>query len=177
MLSVLLILLLFLLGVLLLLLFLPIRLVIDTTSETYRLQWGPANASLYFTESEVRYRVHVPFYTRDGTVMGLWTERPPRSGRIDGRRRGQPRKRRSWRFPLRELLRTFHVRRFRWVMDTGDPLWNAWLYPAFHLLHRQGRDVSISFIGRNELQLDVSNNLYRLLKTVLLSTPTKQQQP
>ena len=44
-------------------------------------------------------------------------------------------------------------------------------------LRRHGRDLSISFTGRNELQLDISNNAYRLLKAVLLSRNTKHQQP
>lgn len=173
MLTVLLISLVVLMGACLLLLFLPMRVIIDTTSGTYRLQWGPANASLYFTQNDVRYRVRAPFFTKDEAVSGLWTgSSSERTGR--GREQAVGR---SWRPSFKELLRTFRVRRFRWVMDTGDPLWNAWLYPAFHLLQRHGHDVSISFIGRNELQLDVSNNLYRLLKTVLLSTPTKQRQP
>ena len=71
---------------------------------------------------------------------------------------------------ITNLLRSFHVERFRWVFDTGDPLWNAWLFPVLHQFRCRGHDVSISFSGRNELELIISNTLYRLLKAVLRST-------
>lgn len=173
--TVLLALLLLLVASLVVLLFLPLRLVVDTRSDTYRLRWGPVHAAVYWQVDELRYRMHVPFYTRDGAVSEL-LDSDRSTPRAPARPRAPQRRSTFWP-PVRALLRSFRVRRFRFVLDTGDPLWNAWLFPVFHQLRRHGRDLSISFTGRNELQLDISNNAYRLLKAVLLSRNTKHQQP
>lgn len=169
MLTVLIILLLLFLGALSVVLFLPLRLTIDTPREVYRLQWGPVHAGVFFAEDRVRYRLHFPFWTTEGDVSDLIRTNEHGPATVRSRNARTTRRRPS----IRALLRSFRVRRFYLVMDTGDPLWNAWLYPLFHFLRRQGRDVSISFTGRNELELIVSNNLYRLLKAVLLHQPTR----
>lgn len=173
MLTALLILLLLLHGVLVVLLFLPFRLVIRSARDVYRVQWGPVHAGLYFGEGQVRYRVHLPFWTKEG---GLGELLHPHGGKPRPTRTHQQRATR-WRPPILALLRTFRVRHFRWVLDTDDPLWNAWLYPLFHLIRQRGHAVSISFIGRNELELVISSNLYRMLKAVLLHRPTKTNDP
>jgi hypothetical protein len=169
MLTALLILLLLLHGVLVVLLFLPFRLLIHSAHDVYLVQWGPLHAGLYFAEGHVRYRVHLPFWTKEGGFSELLEPhgRKPRPARPHQRRATR------WRPPILTLLRTFRVQHFRWVLDTGDPLWNAWLYPLFHLIRQRGHAVSISFTGRNEVELIMSNNLYRVLKAVLLHRPTK----
>ncbi len=176
MLTALIILLLLVLGVVLALLFTPFRLVIDTTRDLYRVQWGPARAGVHVAEDRIRYSVELPFWNREGDVEELFRSGGRKPHRAHALSKQQTRSSR-WRPPIKALLRTFRVRRFRWVLDTGDPLWNAWLYPLFHLFRQRGHDVSISFTGRNELELTISNNLYRLLKAVLLSQPTKYQKP
>lgn len=171
MLTALIIVLLLLTGVLLVLLFLPIRVVVDTARELYHVQWGPAHAGVFFGEDGIRYRMHLPFWTKEGDVGELL--------RTQGRKSQpapSPRVRTTRRRPaIAPLLRSFQVERFRWVLDTDDPLWNAWLFPVFHLFQCRGHDVSISFSGRSELELTISNNLYRLLKAVLLQQPTNTQ--
>ncbi len=158
------------------LLFTPLMLVVDTTRDLYRAQWGPANAWIRFVEERVRYHVHIPFWTKEGDLDDLFRSRewiPERGGTHAGPPAKEVRRTREWRPPVRALLGTFHVRRFRLTIDTGDPLWNAWLYPVLHWFHRRGHAVSISFTGRNELVLTLSNNLYRVIKAVLLSKPFK----
>lgn len=168
--TALIIVLLLLIGVLLLL-FLPIRLVVDTTRDLYQAQWGPAHAGVFFGVDGIRYSLHFPFWRKEGDVGELF-----RSERRQPPHGSSPRGRTSRRRPaIAPLLRSFHVQRFHWVLDTDDPLWNAWLFPVFHQFRGRGHDVSISFNGRNELELIISNNLYRLLKAVLLQQPTNTQ--
>ena len=151
------------------LLFTPLVLQIDTRVDLYQVRWGPARAALTLETDELRYRLHVPFWTKEGMLGDLFGPRHERSvePRRDARM-GTERGSQAWRPSVRALLRSFRVRRFHWSLDTDDPLWNAWLFPAFHMMHVRGRDVSISFTGRNELALTIHNNLYRLLMAVLL---------
>lgn len=178
MLTALLILVLLLLAVVVVLLFMPMVLMINTVKDLYRVQWGPAWAALSFREERVHYRLHLPFYTCEGELHAL-LERPADVHRPAEQHQHAParaKKGSRWRPPLRALLRTFRLRRLHWNWDTGDPLWNAWLFPLFHLLRLRGHEVAISFTGRNELILVVDNNLYRLLKAVLLNQPKTQVQ-
>lgn len=167
-------------ALLVLILFTPVVLIINSVTDHYRVQWGPAHAQVWFTEDPIRFRLHIPFWTREGALHELM------SGSKDEpthhRRDSTVMKRRSltsrWRPSVWALLKSFRVRRLRWSLDTGDVLWNAWLYPAFQALHAQGHDLVISFTGRNELELVIDNNLYRVLKVVLLrSTTTKTPRP
>jgi hypothetical protein len=170
MVAVLMILVVLLLAIVVMLLFTPMVFMINTVKDLYRVQWGPVSAALYFREEDVRYRLHLPFYTRDGELRALLA---PGEGRAQRKERPAPvhartaRGRSRFRPPLRALLRTFRVRCFHWRWDSGDVLWNARLFPVFHLLRLRGHDVAISFTGRSELILTLDNNLYRMLKAVL----------
>lgn len=73
-------------------------------------------------------------------------------------------KRRKWLF--RSLLRTLcatDVRHFHWRLDTGDMLWNAQLFPAFHMWRQHGQDVAIDFTGHNALAFQIAHSPARIL--------------
>lgn len=157
-------------------LFVPLVLVIDSRRKIYRMNWGPARVSLITEGEHLGYRMDLPFWRREGRLADLFDTAPrgpvrDRTGASIPVRSGV-----RWRPSLPALLGSFHVRRFHWSLDTGDALWNAWLFPLFHLLRLGGRDMSISFTGRNELECIVENDLYRLLKAILFGrtrTPKK----
>lgn len=148
-------------------LFVPLVLIIDSERRIYRMKWGPAHMSLISEDGQLRYRLKLPFWRREGALMGSLEPSPPRTASEKTGASVPFRSRSSWRPSLPALIRSFRVRRLHWSLDTGDALWNAWLFPWFHLLRLRGRDVSISFTGRNELELIVENDLYRLLKAML----------
>lgn len=151
-----------------LVLFMPVVLIIQSVKDIYRMEWGPVSAQIWFNEEHVRFKLRAAWWTREGALR----ERLP----VDGHAVGTGRKPRrsaktswqAWRPSPLALFRTFRVRHFRWSYDSGDVLWNAWLYPVFHALHERGRNIAISFTGRNELELEMDNNMYRILKAVLI---------
>ena len=68
---------------------------------------------------------------------------------------------------IRRLLRTFHVRRLRLLLDTDDFVLNAYLFPVFHRLSKRRRQLNINFSGRNELALIVTNRIWKVGWVVL----------
>ena len=62
------------------------------------------------------------------------------------------------------LIRSFRVRYFRWDLDTGNPVLNARLYPAFYLLDRTLGGFGINFQDHNRLALRVVNRPLRILR-------------
>lgn len=163
-------------------LFIPVVLVIRSVKDIYKVQWGPVHAEVWFTEEDPRFRIHVPFWTREGTLHELTLSAPDPEKAPSREKHGSGKPQRSfrshWRPSPLAIIRTFRVRRFHWSWDTGDVLWNAWLFPLFHAARLRGHDVAISFTGRNEFELVLDNNLYRILKAALLhSSPTNTQKP
>lgn len=157
-------------------LFTPMVLVIRSVKDLYKVQWGPVHAQVWFTEEDPRFRLRAPFWSREGTLHELSSPAPdpPKAPFRDKHGSGKPKRspRSRWRPSPLAILRTFRVRRFHWSWDTGDVLWNAWLFPLFHAARLRGRDVAISFTGRNEIELVLDNNLYRILTAVLLHSST-----
>lgn len=153
-------------------LFTPLRIVVDSASGQAALHWSWWGVAVVATqEGDLRYRVRLPFYTREGSVFEVeWARQPARSPS----KRAPEEEVRKARRPvvsramLRRVVGSFQVRRFRWHMDTGDPVWNAWLFPLFHLWQVRGHDVRITFDGRSRLDVVLVNNLYRLLRAVII---------
>lgn len=170
-------------GVIAWLLFMPMVLHIDTFTGICMARWGPVRASLQEAEGDLRYRLRAPFYRREGSVFDLpfnSAEKPrPRPERKPARRKrasGQALRRVNVLRLSRGVFASFRVRRFRWYLDTGDPLWNAWLFPLFHLWRGRGHDVRISFTRRDGLLLILSNNAFRLLWAVLRAYTNQPKQ-
>lgn len=66
-----------------------------------------------------------------------------------------------------KLLRSFRVRHFSWDLDTGNPVVNARLYPAFYLLDQTLGGFRINFCDHNRLALRIENRPLRILRAVL----------
>lgn len=149
-------------------LFTPLRITIDTFQDEISARWGPMTASVTTASGEFRYRFKVPFYRREGTLEDL-LERRSHAQRESRPRRSVKRRGSGHVLQFMPVLRSFHAKRFRWYLDTGDPIWNAWLFPLFHLWHLRGHDVRIAVVGRSGLLLDIENNGYRLMKAVVFN--------
>lgn len=66
-----------------------------------------------------------------------------------------------------KLLRTFRVRHFSWDLDTGNPVLNARLFPAFYLLDQTLGGFRINFKDHNRLALRIVNRPVRMLRAIL----------
>lgn len=153
-------------GVLLVLLFAPLSLRVDSEQEEAAVSWLGATARLELLNGHLRYRLDAPFVHRSGNVLDLIHARAGAASHPRSPRQGRSTRKDPWR-TVRRVLRSFHVRQLQWHLDTGDPLWNAWLYPLFHYGERRGYDVHICFTGRSVLRLHIRNNAFRLLRAAL----------
>lgn len=146
------------------LLFVPMELCIDTTTDNYyfRLR-GLIRANLEEHEEElVRIRLSLFFgnvYFYPLRRIGLSQKRSVKKDR-----EGKKRKRVGIRKVIR-LLRTFTIKRLIIDVDTGDCLLNAKLYPAFAFLNHTMGQFSINFQGRNHLVLYVQNRPLNIIKS------------
>jgi hypothetical protein len=57
------------------------------------------------------------------------------------------------------LKRAIKVKQLRVNWDTGDFVLNAWLYPAFRMLCRGNRQLSINFLGEQVLVIRLQTRL------------------
>ncbi|PHN01706.1 hypothetical protein [Flavilitoribacter nigricans] len=130
--------------------------------------WGLLRARLAPEAGRWAFRLEAPFFTRSWSVAEWWTS----GKKADQSKKGKARKK-SWkpRHPRQlvyRLWRSFHLIRFHWELDTGDYVWNAYLFPLFRVTNPAGqRDWRINFQGRNDLLLIVENRLYRLVYALL----------
>lgn len=68
---------------------------------------------------------------------------------------------------VKAVLPSFKVNRFRLYLNTGDVIWNAWLFPIFYRWHFKGHDVAVHFHGPSSLVLDIENSLHRIIGALL----------
>lgn len=61
------------------------------------------------------------------------------------------------------VLGSFKIRRFVLDLDTGYPVANAICYPLFSRMRAPGRELTVNWIGRRELDLVVVNRPIRML--------------
>lgn len=160
----------FLVALLLWMLFTPFRLEIDTDARLYRFSLVPFFRARYVTESSppsVELRI---FGIRRFLPL---TPHPQEPGNaepaVQTKKPVQPKKggqRMKVTFNLiKALLRSFHIRRWFFTMDTGDVALNGRLYFWFYLFSiRTGRACSINFTGKNVLIVTIENNVFRVLK-------------
>lgn len=147
------------------LLLMPLLLLGDTATRTLEFRAGHLVWARLEEDPEelLRLHLHVPFanYYWRPTDLARWHRKPKK---VRNRRAGTDRKKHiNW---LR-VLKTFRVRYFSWDLDTGDPVWNAKLYPVAFLLQYQGIGVRVNFWQQNRLAFRISNQPIRLLKSIV----------
>lgn len=154
-------------------LFLRIRLIIDTEQDRYELRLRPlARAELIVEDERIAYGYSLLFYKKQGELFPDWEvpeiESPDTDDQEIEKEGGRNRKNKrsiSIRQALelgRSLLSSFKVNRFRLLLNTEDAIANAWLYPVFTFWRSRGQDVELRFFGRSELVLDIENALHRV---------------
>ncbi|WP_422079509.1 hypothetical protein [Ulvibacterium sp.] len=148
------------------LLFVPVELYIDTTTNDYyfRLR-GLLRADLETHEKElIRVRLDLIFgnvYFYPLRKIGL--SQKGRAKKDTERRKG---KRMAIGKVIR-LLKTFTIKKMVVDVDTGDCLLNAKLYPAFVFLNHTAGQFSINFQGRNHFVLSIQNRPLNIIKSFI----------
>ena len=135
----------------------PVILAIDTRIPEIKLSWkGIGNAAINYKEEEWLLRFRIFFYAKEIQLRN-----------IKGRKKKQEKSKRKKRNPRKMMrkflavMKTFRVPVWRISIDTGDYVYNAWLYPLNYFIGTE--HCQINFHEENYLVLELKNNLARML--------------
>jgi hypothetical protein len=67
---------------------------------------------------------------------------------------------------VRDVLKTFTVRKLKLDVDTGDFVLNAQLTPVVMLLNQGPAQIQVNYLGRTNLWIEVENQLIRLVPLI-----------
>lgn len=147
-------------------LFTPIVLCLDTTTNQYYLQFkGLAKASFVAHEEEIlQIKLKIFFWKKD-----VYPLRSIRSFKSKKKSKSKPRKflpSNDFRKGMR-ILKSFEIKQLSVNIDSGDVITNAKLYPIFTLLNYKYGNFNINFEGRNQLALFIQNRPIHIIKSFI----------
>ena len=74
----------------------------------------------------------------------------------------------SW---AKALIKSFKVNNFYLNIDSGNLQLNGILYPCFYwLANYSGKPIAINFLNKNEIILEVENNMARIIRAFIYSS-------
>lgn len=152
------------------LLFAPVRLYINTSEAAYQLTYGPVLGVYlvpqgFITDWRIRFKVlFFKFSFRIGDMGQKRMEKKKRKKEIKKDRKTQKKRSPRKLFQMmRRILKTFEIQVCRLEIDTGDVMWNAYLFPVSALLNRRKNiDINVNYDSRNSLEFLLENRAYRL---------------
>jgi hypothetical protein len=159
MMTVLNIFLLLLLTLIVCILFLPVRLEIDSNREIFRITMTKAiSFHLLIVDNEPAGRLKIFFWKK---LFRLTPQKPKERREKIKTENSAPRKK----FPLRKIvaaLKSFRIKRLLIHFDTGDMAINGKLFPLFYALsYVLKRDIAVNFAGENQISVEIENNIAR----------------
>lgn len=153
------------------LLWVPIRLYIDTDTHRYQLWWGIAfRARVVPIEDDIALRMRILGIPWRTTILELATSASDDKKDKKKKRISESRNKKQRKFSFitfKRLLRSFRVHRCYLTLDLDSVYWNSWLFPLGVILSSREIQLSTNFQGRNHLELSVSNTGYRVLTSFL----------
>jgi len=145
-----------------LILWLPIRVVIDTEQATYRVSMQGIFAFWLIPEAERwRWFFQLFFWQKEwspGKKEAKKVLDPPKK-KPSGIKRKSRFSTKMIRALFMNLRRAIQVQQLRINWDTGDFVLNAWLYPAFRMLSRGNRQLYINFLGEQAMVIRLQTRL------------------
>jgi hypothetical protein len=142
----------------LIVLVLPLRLIIHSTRNDYRLEWGNLVHTWVIPEQQnPRLALKVFFWKKEWTLWQVLApspkKQPPKPRKPPKSRKKKSRSpQKTWKL-VRKVIRSFRVKIFRFRLDTDNYVLNAYLYPVFYFLNLGSKDWEINFQGETELDL------------------------
>lgn len=148
------------------LLFMPIILLIDTTSNQYYIQiQGLLKASLEAHKEElIRIKLTVfflKFYFYP--LKNTGSKKKPKTVVNKVKKRGRTV---NFQTGIR-LLKSFKIKKLLIDIDTGNWILNAKLYPLIVLLKNYIGNINVNFQGRNQLILCIQNRPINIIKSFI----------
>jgi hypothetical protein len=138
----------------------PFYFEINTYQSIYRVRFHNwASARLYTTRESLLMEIRIFWWK---TITDLFAAKPKPATKP---RKESPAKKRG--FPQKKILavlKSFKINRCYATIDTGDEALNGILYPlAYGVSRLVHHPVVINFVDDNAVELEVENNLFRIL--------------
>lgn len=157
--------LLILISVLTYLLFAPFYLEIDSTKGLFRLRFHlMMSARILFENSSLIVEIKSPIWNKriDMIVHNERKKTIPPKKVLEKKKDGKSFKIKFSK--IKAVLSTFKLNTFFVNLDSNDVLLNAKLYPVFLGLRiYTGKELYINFIGKNEIKIEIENNIARVI--------------
>ncbi|MEZ4893576.1 MAG: hypothetical protein R3A50_12320 [Saprospiraceae bacterium] len=145
-----------------LILFLPIRLELDSTVGLYRVSWVGIFACWLVPNELVRWRVFLRVFLWKKELT--FTSKPKVESRKKDVKPVVKKRNRAMSFHRVRRMLKYGIRAIKldWLQinwDTDDFVLNAWLYPLFHAMNGHRRRLQINFMGDQQFVLKLHTNL------------------
>jgi hypothetical protein len=152
------------------LLFASLFIEIDSSAGLYRIRYfGLASRKLYVEDNSL---------TADFNIIG-WHKKidlfaPKKTVKEKAEKKNkEKKKKKKITYYIRKslgVIKSFRIKNFRLVIDSGNAVLNGILYPWFYLLGRlSGKTMEINFCNKNELVLKAKSNFARMIWAYLNS--------
>lgn len=156
-------------------LFLKVRLIVDTEQDRYEVRLVPlGKARIIELEGQLGYKWELLFFHKKGQFFSLEDEGKRAKKKKKKREKSENEKLKNGAMSLRKklelgrsILPSFKINHFHLLLNTNDPIFNAWLYPAFTLWRAKGHDVELRFFGSSKFILDIENAVHRVIGALL----------
>lgn len=149
------------------LLWAPIRLEINTWKGIYQIGWTGLGTLNWLPEEGLDViETRLFFWKKRWVLSEVQSKQADTKAKpepVKSKAVKKPQRKFAWWPMVKKIVRTFKIRHCQVWLDTGDYLWNAWLFPVAWLFQTPNSGVWINFQGKNEGALLVENRLGRLL--------------
>ena len=145
----------------------PLRLTIDTISNTYSVRWkGIIQVKLVTENQEPVINLQMLAFTKNINLSHTINKK--KVEKKDNKYKSKKSKKVSFQ-KMKQLLRTFTIKTFYVNLDFDNYILNSYLFPIFFFLTSQNRSLHINYTGNNEIQLILENRPYKILSAYLFS--------
>lgn len=138
----------------------PLSLDIDTRIPAASFGWkGFGNAVIIYQEEEwwIRFRI---FFFRKELNLSTMKRKPKNETTKKVKHKREKMNSRKMLMKGMRILKTFRATQWRISLDTGDNVYNAWLYPLNFVVGTE--HCNVNFYGENYLVLNLKNNMGRI---------------
>lgn len=147
------------------LLYMPLRLVIDSKKDVYQVEWQHIGSALLVeNDGHLGIQIRILFFKKTIPFGSILTKTDKRKVKnystkpllVSGARMISK---------LKKILKSFEIKKCKVNWDTDDYILNAYLYPMTPFLLKFSISFIINFEGKREIELVIENRLGRIIKS------------
>jgi len=148
----------------------PIQLLIDSKHHVYKLEWKRLlKVNLVFQNEQPIIILRILLWQKEYKLLEMCN-----GTKKDGiKKKGETKKKKTkskfnFQKKYQKIIRAIQVKQFYLNIDTDNYIWNAYLYPIFHLLKNKKRQLHINYQGDIELVLKIQSRPIKILYALFI---------